>query len=93
MTYLLPYLHPSYAYSASSYIWVGEGADRNAARPSPAALTGVPRARCYNSTSSIYINSTLMKPDIEELIFCVSVVIHDRVVQVRHHGRRAQAQA
>ena len=38
----------------------------------------------YNSTSSVYINSTITRPDIEELIFCVSVVIHDRI----HQGAR-----
>lgn len=37
----------------------------------------------YNSTSSIFINSTIMKPDIDEIIFCVSVVMHDRIEQVR----------
>jgi len=34
-----------------------------------------------NSTSSIFINSTITRPDIDEVIFCVAVVIHDRIVQ------------
>ena len=35
----------------------------------------------FNSTSSIFINSTITRPDIDEVIFCVAVVIHDRIVQ------------
>merc|ERR1719440_568526 len=35
----------------------------------------------YNSTSSIYINSTITRPDIDEIIFCVAIVIHDRIEQ------------
>lgn len=37
--------------------------------------------RRFNSTSSLYINSTITRPDTDEIIFCVSVVIHDRIVQ------------
>merc|ERR1712110_378224 len=37
--------------------------------------------RRFNSTSSIFIQSTITKPDIDEIIFCVAVVIHDRIVQ------------
>lgn len=33
----------------------------------------------YNSTSSLYIDSTITKPCIDEIIFCVSIVIHDRI--------------
>ena len=33
----------------------------------------------YNSTSSLYIDSTITRPCIDEIIFCVSIVIHDRV--------------
>ena len=38
-------------------------------------------AQRFNSTSSIFINSTITRPDIDEVIFCVAVVIHDRIVQ------------
>ena len=34
-----------------------------------------------NSTSSIYITSTLVKPDTDEVVFCISAVIHDRILQ------------
>ena len=34
-----------------------------------------------NSTSSYYINSTLARPDTDEIVFCVAVVIHDHIVQ------------
>lgn len=33
----------------------------------------------YNSTSSLYIDSTITRPCIDEIIFCVSIVIHDRI--------------
>jgi len=33
----------------------------------------------YNSTSSLYIDSTIVKPDSDEIIFCVSIVLHDRI--------------
>jgi len=33
----------------------------------------------YNSTSSLYIDSTISRPCIDEIIFCVSIVIHDRI--------------
>lgn len=35
----------------------------------------------HNSTSSVYISSTISKPDTEEITFCVAVVIHDRMMQ------------
>lgn len=41
-------------------------------------------ARRANSTSSIYVQSTITKPDIEELIFCLAIVIHDRILQGEH---------
>lgn len=40
----------------------------------------------FNSTSSIFITSTISKPDIDEIIFCVAVVIHDRIVQGEQTG-------
>lgn len=33
----------------------------------------------YNSTSSLYIDSTITRPCTDEIIFCVSIVIHDRI--------------
>ena len=46
--------------------------------PAPPAATQQQR---FNSTSSIFINSTITRPDIDEVIFCVAVVVHDRIVQ------------
>lgn len=43
----------------------------------------------YNSTSSLFINSTITKPLVEEMIFCVSVVLHDRI----NEGEEAAAEA
>jgi len=37
--------------------------------------------RRANSTSSIYISSTLTKPDTEEIVFCMAIVIHERIQQ------------
>jgi len=34
-----------------------------------------------NSTSSIFITSTLIKPDMDEVVFCIAAVIHDRIQQ------------
>ena len=39
----------------------------------------VPNQPKYNSTSSLYIDSTISRPCIDEIIFCVSIVIHDRI--------------
>ncbi|KAG8461488.1 hypothetical protein KFE25_001092 [Diacronema lutheri] len=33
----------------------------------------------YNSTSTMYITSTISKPQISEMIFCVAIVLHDRI--------------
>ena len=33
----------------------------------------------YNSTASIYIDSTISKPCVDEIIFCLSIVLHDRI--------------
>jgi len=44
----------------------------------------VENARRANSTSSIYVQSTITKPDIDEVIFCLAVVIHDRILQGEH---------
>lgn len=45
----------------------------------------------FNSTSSLYIDSTISKPCIDEIIFCVSIAIHDRIQEGEE--RRAVAQA
>jgi len=52
----------------------------------PAAASSGPTADKYtqrraNSTSSIYISSTVTKPDTEEIVFCMAVVIHERIQQ------------
>lgn len=33
----------------------------------------------FNSTSSLYIDSTIIKPDVSEIVFCVAIVLHDRI--------------
>jgi len=43
----------------------------------------------FNSTSSLFIDSTISKPCIEEMIFCVSIVIHDRI----NEGEEMHAEA
>lgn len=40
-----------------------------------------PQQQKANSTSSIYIQSTLVKPDTDEVVFCIAAVIHDRIQQ------------
>jgi hypothetical protein len=37
--------------------------------------------RCPNSTSSLYIESTIGHPDFIQVCFCVSLVVHDTVVE------------
>lgn len=41
-----------------------------------AAAAAAPK---YNSTASMYIDSTISSPCTDEIIFCVSIVIHDRI--------------
>jgi len=55
--------------------------------PPSADVSSQPR---FNSTSSIFITSTISKPDIDEIIFCVAVVIHDRIVQGEQAGYDAR---
>ena len=43
----------------------------------------------YNSTSSLYIDSTISKPCIDEIIFCARIAIHDRI----HEGEEKRAAA
>ena len=56
----------------------------------PAHVAGpAPSHVKYNSTSSLYIDSTISKPCIDEIIFCVSIAIHDRI----HEGEEKRAAA
>ena len=43
-----------------------------------------------NSMSSIYITSTLTQPDTEEIVFCIAVVIHERIQQGEAQGKEAR---
>jgi len=52
-----------------------------AAAASSADLPAVKTKQHANSTSSIYITSTLLKPDMDEVVFCIAAVIHDRIQQ------------
>lgn len=45
----------------------------------------------FNSTSSLYIDSTISKPCIDEIIFCVSIAIHDRIQEGEERKARAEA--
>ena len=49
--------------------------------PSAAPMDVVPTRtyRCPNSTSSLYIESTIAHPDTAQLCFCMSLVIHDLI--------------
>ena len=61
-----------------------------------APITPVAQTPKYNSTSSLYIDSTITRPCIDEIIFCVSIVIHDRIEEGEREVRRrpcAQAPA
>jgi len=52
--------------------------------PSPGlsgAARQVAKQQKSNSTSSIYITSTLTKPDTDEVVFCIAAVLHDRICQ------------
>ena len=40
-----------------------------------------PQRRIPNSTSSLYIESTIAHPDLLEVCFCVSLVVHDLIVE------------
>lgn len=33
----------------------------------------------YNSTSTMFITNTIVKPEIQEMIYCVAIVLHDRM--------------
>jgi len=57
-------------------------------RPEDKKISSQPR---FNSTSSIFISSTITTPDIEEIIFCVALVIHYRVEQARADPAGAHA--
>ena len=61
--------------------------ERHEAASAPTS-TSSPQVK-YNSTSSLYIDSTITKPCTEEMIFCVAVVLHDRI----NEGEQATAEA
>ena len=44
----------------------------------------------FNSTSSLYIDSTIVKPCIDEIIFCLSIVLHDRIEEGESEGGNEQ---
>ena len=56
--------------------------------PTPVAAEPPPQVK-FNSTSSLFIDSTITKPCADEMIFCVSIVIHDRI----NEGEAAAAEA
>ncbi|KAG8463240.1 hypothetical protein KFE25_011237 [Diacronema lutheri] len=51
-----------------------------------------PRSK-FNSTSSLYIYSTISTPDVHEIVFCVAVVLLDRIGEGEEARAQAQAQA
>ena len=61
--------------------------------PSQPPPVPVPERPKYNSTSSIFIDSTISRPCIDEIIFCVSIVIHDRIEEGEREVRRARARS
>ena len=63
-----------------------EGVSR--AEAAASAASAAPQVK-FNSTSSLYIDSTITKPCTEEMIFSVSVVLHDRISE----GEQATAEA
>ena len=67
-----------------------EAMDVGGAPGGDAPMQGAQQQR-FNSTSSIFITSTISKPDIDEIIFCVAVVIHDRIVQGEQAGYDARS--
>ena len=62
--------------------------EHQAASASTSTSRSSPQVK-YNSTSSLYIDSTITTPCTEEMIFCVSVVLHDRIDE----GEQATAEA
>lgn len=60
------------------------------APPAPGPQRSSAPAPKYNSTSSIYIDSTITRPCIDEIIFCVSIVIHDRIEEGALHAAPAR---
>lgn len=55
----------------------------------PTQMQAEPSHMKYNSTSSLYIDSTISKPCIDEIIFCVSIAIHDRIHEGEERRRLA----
>ena len=71
-----PYAGPSS--TNASAMDVTDGGSANTAQASERQQASQQKA---NSTSSIYISSTLVKPDTDEVVFCIAAVIHDRIQQ------------
>jgi len=46
---------------------------------SQSVAASVKPSKKFNSTSSVYIDSTITKPCVDEIIFCVAVVLYDRI--------------
>ena len=63
---------------------VGEASCSSSERLSGASAAPQPK---YNSTSSLYIDSTISRPCTDEIIFCVSIVIHDRIDEGEREAR------
>jgi len=59
--------------------------------PVAAASSVEPQVK-FNSTSSMYIDSTISKPCTDEIIFCVSIVIHDRIEEGEESVNKANAE-
>jgi hypothetical protein len=45
-------------------------------------------AHRYNSTSSLYIQSTISHPDMAQICFCVSLLVHDLIQEAEASRRR-----
>ena len=45
-------------------------------------------AQRYNSTSSLYIQSTISHPDMAQICFCVSLLVHDLIQEAEASRRR-----
>lgn len=58
----------------------------------PTQMQAPPSHVKYNSTSSLYIDSTISKPCIDEIIFCVSIAIHDRIHEGEERRRQSEEQ-
>lgn len=69
--------------SAAPSVKAAAAAAATAAAATPGAALATAASKThkakFNSTSSLYIYSTIMKPDIQEIVFCVAIVLLDRI--------------